>query len=475
MLDRDTRAAILALSGKGHGIRAIARTVGVDRRSVREVLSNGRADVPTLRRPEQGTPYLERIQTLYTACEGNLVRVQEELQAEGVSIRYSTLTSFCRRHGIGVVPKKPTGQYHFEPGEEMQHDTSPHNVKVGGSVRLLQCASLVLAHSRMLYAQVYPTFTRFRCKVFLTDALRYFGGSALRCVVDNSHVILVSGTGRNAIFAPEMEAFGTRFGFHFFAHEKGDANRSARVERPFHYIENNFYVGRTFADLPDLNRQLITWCDGANGRRKDTIRTTPLTLFATERHALQPLPAYIPEVYTLHERIVDTEGYVGLHANRDSVPTTLLGRRVEVREYKDRVHVFDGHRLVAEHDAAEPGAHLRTTLEAHRDATRWRHMLSAPPPLPEETRLRSAAPDLIPLIDALDRSQGIRFSRALRHLHRLWIDYPAEPLFAAVREALEHGLADVDRIEKMVLRNIAGDFFRIPTPRKPHPKDDQDE
>jgi hypothetical protein len=32
---------------------------------------------------------------------------------------------------------------------------------------------------------------------------------------------------------PEMEAFARRLNFTFIAHEKGDANRSAQVERPF--------------------------------------------------------------------------------------------------------------------------------------------------------------------------------------------------------------------------------------------------
>jgi len=45
---------------------------------------------------------------------------------------------------------------------------------------------------------------------------------------------------------PEMAAFAERYGFHFQAHEKGDANRSARVERSFRYIETNFLAGRTF-------------------------------------------------------------------------------------------------------------------------------------------------------------------------------------------------------------------------------------
>jgi transposase len=52
-----------------------------------------------------------------------------------------------------------------------------------------------------------------------------------------------------------MEAFAERFGFRFEAHERGDANRSARVERPFDFIENNFLAGRRFASWDDLNQQ----------------------------------------------------------------------------------------------------------------------------------------------------------------------------------------------------------------------------
>ena len=96
---------------------------------------------------------------------------------------------------------------------------------------------------------MYPRFDRFACKVFLTDALRYVGGACKSCMIDNTHVVVLRGTGREMVPVPEMEAFAERYGFRFHAHEKGDANRSARVERPFHFIENNFLAGRTFAEL----------------------------------------------------------------------------------------------------------------------------------------------------------------------------------------------------------------------------------
>ena len=108
---------------------------------------------------------------------------------------------------------------------------------------------------------MYPRFTRFECKLFLTDAIRYFDGSCERCMIDNTHVVVLSGTGRDMVPSPEMAAFAERFSFEFRAHAVGDANRSAHVERTFDYVENNFLAGRTFVDWNDLNTQAHAWCD----------------------------------------------------------------------------------------------------------------------------------------------------------------------------------------------------------------------
>ena len=143
----------------------------------------------------------------------------------------------------------------------------------------------------MLFFQINPTFQRFDCKVFLTDALRHAGGVPQRVMIDNTHVVVLRGTGREMIPVPEMEAFAERLGFRFVAHERGDANRSARVERPFYFIENNFLAGRTFASWGDLNQQARQWCDRVNSTYKKHIRAVPRELFAVERLHLKPLPA----------------------------------------------------------------------------------------------------------------------------------------------------------------------------------------
>jgi hypothetical protein len=340
----------------------------------------------------------------------------------------------------------------------MQHDTSPHDIEVGGRRRRLQCASLVLCYSRLIYAQVYPRFNRFWCRVFLTDALTYFAGAAGRCMVDNSSVVVAHGSGRDAVMAAEMAAFAERFGFEFRAHALGHANRSARVERPFYYIEKNFYAGRSFTDLADLNCQLRAWSERVNSSFKRSLHARPIELFARERATLRPLPLHVPEVYEQAVRVVDVEGYVSFNLNRYSAPTELLHRSVRVQASKDCVRLFAGHRLVADHPRADDGGDLRLTLPEH---TRPRGFHRRARQMSEQERtLRAASPELAELVDALkQRGFGVR---SILRLHRLYLDYPIRPLRLAVRRALDHGLLDLGRIESLVLRHVAGDFFRLP-------------
>lgn len=425
-------------------------------------------------RPLSLEPHTELARELFVRCRGNRARVHEELEAAGVSVPYPTLTRFLRRVGIGVTAKERAGRYHFAPGEEMQHDTSPHTVEVAGRPRKLQCASLVLCYSRMLYAQAFPTFHRFYAKVFLTEALQVLGGSASRCMLDNSSIIIARGTGNNAVVAAEMEAFAARFGFRFVAHELGDADRSGRVERPFHFIEHNFYPGRTFASLADLNEQLRGWCERKNRSYRRHLRAVPAELFAAEKPQLKPLPIFVPEPYARHSRNVDLEGYVHLHSNRYSVPDALIARPVEVRETRSHVRVLQGHRVVCEHVREEEGAGLRKTLPEHYHTGRSSRQTARLAPLPEESVLRAAGPELAALVDLVRKRHAGRAVRPLRRLHRLFLDYPTEPLRRVVSQALAFGLTDVERIERMLLRELSGDFFQLPAP-PPGDDDDDDE
>jgi len=459
MLSQSQRTTILELHSQGIAKREIARVLGVSRVAVRKVLRSNSTAVPEVPRTEKAEPYRQQILELFDQCKGNLVRVHEELVAGGAQLSYPALTAFCRRHGIGYQPPVAAGQYDFAPGEEMQHDTSPHEVELAGKKRKVQTASAVLCYSRMLFFQCYPTFQRFDCKVFLTDALRYMGGATARLMIDNTHVVVLRGSGRDMVPVPEMAAFGERFGFEFVAHAIGDANRSGRVERPFSFIEGNFLAGRTFSGWEDLNQRAREWCDKVNATYKKHIRAVPRELYAVERLHLKPLPTWIPEVYRLYQRMVDIEGYVALHSNRYSVPVDWIGRRVEVRETKGKIEIqLDARRLVTHRRLAE-AENQRVTLAEHRPPRGER--APRPDPHPEEGAILAAAPELAEYVAGLKQRSRKVTTLALRQLLRLVREYPRESLLGAVHEAAHYGLYDLDRLERMILRRVTHEYFLL--------------
>jgi hypothetical protein len=457
MLDEHLRAAVLKLKSNGLGTRRIAKALGVSRDAVVDILARGDMKAPTIVRLEKAEPYRDQILELYQSCRGNLVRVHEELVRAGAEFSYQALTGFCRRHEIGRAPKPPAGHYDFVPGQEMQHDTSPFPWAIAGKKRLIQIASLILCFSRMIFIQLYSCFTRFECKVFLTEAVQYFGGACGRCMIDNTSVVRLKGTGKDMVPVPEMVAFGERFGYTFAAHEVGDANRSARVEGHFSFVQKNFFAGRTFCDWDDANAQAREWCERVNAKFSPKLHASRRELFARERAALKPLPDFVPEVYVLHQRIVDAEGYVNVRRSRYSVPYKLIGRLLEVRESKERVDVFDGPRLVASHRRVIDPVDARVTLAEHRPPRGEGRAKKGP--VPEQLELCLVEPALAGYVTALTRHAHGRGLRALQRLLRMLREYPRQPLLDAVREAERFGLYDLDRLERMTLRRIACDYF----------------
>src|SRR5947209_17291137 len=108
-------------------------------------------------------------------------------------------------------------------------------------------------------------FNRLRMKCFFDEALRFWSYSAAVCIIDNTNLARLRGTGKDAVIVPEMEAFAKQYGFRFVCHEKGHPNRKAGEERSFGTVETNFLPGRRFESLEDMNQQAFQWGDRPHG------------------------------------------------------------------------------------------------------------------------------------------------------------------------------------------------------------------
>ena len=459
MIPEDIRQAIITLHAKGMKTRGISRTLKVSRNTVRRVLKGDSLD-----RMEQTSRLDEHVPLItqaYHSCAGNVVRVAEILKDHGVDIPYSTLTRLVRKIGLREQKKTRAGSYTFGPGEEMQHDTSPHKVIMDGKPIIAQCAALILAYSRKTFIHYYPCFTRFEAKVFLSEGFSFMDGAPNRVVIDNTHVIVAHGSGQSAEMAPEMEAFGRIYGITFVAHRIGHADRKARVERTFSYVERNFLAGRTFVDWHDLNRQALAWCnEKANRKPKRSLGMSPDEAYLMEKPHLKPLPPYLPPVYDTVHRVVDVAGYVNLDTNRYSVPERLIGKKVEVQKHYESVLVFFEHKQVANHLRIIGKRESHVTIPGHHGPLHRDRVYRGPSA--EERALLGESEILDRYVSEIKKRSTGRGVARLRRLLNLKRTYPSEPFLAAIEKALTYGLYDLSRLEKMIIEHVAGDFFRFP-------------
>jgi transposase len=456
MIPIEIRNSVRILKLQGHSLREISRLLKLSRNAVRRILRE--KDGERAPSPPCDAATLAKLEEAFRRVRGNGVRVQEILATEsGLNVPYSTLTRWIREAQLRDPPKR-SGEYHQAPGEEMQHDTSPHRVALSGKAVSAQCAALTLAYSRRLFFQYYPRFTRFEAKQILLEGVRFNDGSCPLCIIDNTSVIVVAGSGPDAVFAPEMVAFARTLGFGFRAHRIHHSDRKGRVERPFSWIERNFLAGRSFVDFDDLNRQALTWCrEVANPKVKRVLGMSPEAAYVLEKPHLQALPLVLPPVYEVLERVVDLYGYVSVDTNRYSVPERLVSQAVSVHKHPSEIVIYHRGGEIARHPRLIGQRDGRHTLPGHHSTP----VRADRGPALEEQLLRGDHSSLERYAAALKQRAYGRGTRGLRRLLELKRTYPAAPFLAAIEEALRFGLFDLQRLERMILKHVAGDFFNL--------------
>lgn len=437
-------------------MREISRLLKLSRNTVRRILrapEHSASDTPPC-----DAQTLERLRDAFERARGNAVRAQQLFaHDQGREFSYSTVKRWIRQAGLRAAVQR-SGEYHFAPGEEMQHDTSPHRVVIADKTVATQCSSLVLAYSRRLFIQYYPRFTRFEAKDFLLEAARFNDGTCPTCIVDNTSVIVATGAGDQAVIAPEMAAFARTLGFSFRAHRVGHADRKGRVERPFAYAEHNFLPGRTFRDFEDLNRQALAWCgEVANQKPKRVLGMSPEAAYVIEKPHLQPLPSVTPPVYEVFERVADLYGYVSVDTNRYSIPERFVGQTLTVYKYPTEIQILRRGTPIATHPRLIDKRDARNTLPHHHAIPQ---RASRAPAL-EDKLLRGAHPILDRYVAELTRRAHGRGVRQLRRLLEMKRTYPTDPFLAALEQALQFGLFDLGRLEALILKQVAGEFFDL--------------
>ncbi len=158
-----------------------------------------------------------------------------------------------------------------------------------------------------------------------------------------------------------------------------------KVERPFRYVREDFFLGGRFQNLDDLNAQFRQWQDDvANARVHATTRRVVAEHFAEERPHLLPLPAGAFQAVLRLARRITRDGMVSIGGNLYSVPNATRRRPVEVHTTAGEVRILEDARVIAVHPVLE-GRGQRRIIAGHR---------SLPPPANSHTPRQGGAPAL---------------------------------------------------------------------------------
>jgi transposase len=384
--------SILSLYAQGWSQRRIARSLGIDRETVRRHVQDrskpanapvGSAMADDASNPakapigsavpeatHQGSPPTGpgrlsdcqpwREVVLAKLESGlSLTRIHQDLVSEHeTQVSYDSVRRFVKR--LGQTRSLPYRRLECEPGEEAQVDfgTGAPILMPDGKRRRAHVFRIVLSHSRKAYSEaVYRQTTEDFIRA-IENALWHFGGVPKTLVIDNLKAAVKQPDWYDPELNPKLQEFCRHYGTVVLPTKSYTPRHKGKIERGIGYVKGNSLKGRTFVSLEEQNRHLLDWERTVADTRihGTTHKQVHKQFVEVERAALQPLPAERFPFFHEAERSVNRDGHVEVAKAYYSAPTEYLSRRVWVRWDSRVVRIFN-HRLeqIAIHVRHEPG------------------------------------------------------------------------------------------------------------------------
>lgn len=238
-----------------------------------------------------------------------------------------------------------------------------------GVVRKVWSFSLVLGHSRWLWGRFVASQNLqsvMRCHIAAFEAL---GGAPEEVLYDRMKTAVIGEDAAGVVtYNTSLVALLSHYGSAPKACKPYRAKTKGKVERPFRYIRQDFFLAREFRNLDDLNLQFTSWREGvANPRIHATTDRVVDEAFAEEQPALIALPALPYDAVLTVERRVSKDGMVSVDGNFYSVPDTTRRRTLEVQNHTRDIRIFEDGVEIARHPVLE-GKNQRRVDPSHRKA-----------------------------------------------------------------------------------------------------------
>jgi transposase len=382
MIDYHTFQQIRQLHDEEHlSCSQIARRLGLHWQTVKKWVGRPRyeqrAAPPPTRRPSKLDAFKGTIVRWLESHPFTGAQLFSRLRAEGYQGGYSILKDFVREVRPKAAPAFLT--LHFAPGQCAQVDWgSWGTIRVGATRRALSFFVMVLCWSRRLFVEFTLGQGQEQWLACHQHAFAYFDHLApAELMVDNCKTAVLSHpVGGPPVLNPAYLDFAGHHGCTIKACGPRQPQAKGRVESAVAYVKKNLLAGLDLTDLATLNAATRLWLDTvANVRLHGETQRTPLAMFAEERPRLRPLPAQPYDAARVATVRASNRCRVTVETNRYSVPAAQASAQLTLKLDADRLRLYAGDQLVAEHlrcyerrqDCAHP-EHAAALLHDRRQA-----------------------------------------------------------------------------------------------------------
>jgi transposase len=449
------RLEIIRRVHAGASRRAVARALGIDRKTVASVLHTYEqtrnapsSALPRVRaRRSQLDAYADQIAALLERYPDiTAVRLDEELRAKGFTGGHTIVKDRLRR--LRPRPTRaPVVRFETVPGVQAQMDYSPFDISfTDEGRRRVHAFSYILGYSRRRYlrfveAQDFATTVREHVRAF-----EHLSGAATVCLYDNMKVVVQGWDGEQPVYNTRFLAFAFHYGYRPWACRPGRPQTKGKIEKPFFHIVTHLLNARTFASLAHLNTFVAeTWLPQIDARPHETTGRPPLALWAAERPHLMPLPAHAYDTAAVLYRTIGPEWHIPYKQNFYSVPWSHIGLALPVRITETELVVYGpALKEVTRHTLEPPGAGKRMTKPEHapgRDEKRRHEQLAE--------RFSELGPDGPRFFEALVRTRRYGKDEAHRVL-ALLATYARTDLVAALDRACRYRAFSLTTVERIL-------------------------
>lgn len=215
----------------------------------------------------------------------------------------------------------------------------------------------VLAWSRYRFVRFALNETRETTLTLLAECFEELG-AVPAVVLSDRMSCLKNGVVANVVVPhPEYVRFAAHFGFRPDFCESADPESKGVVEHLAGYVQVDLVVPQDgFGGKPELaNRQARVWGMEVNGRVHNEIQAVPAERLQEERALMRPLPSLRPPLCRGELRKVDRLQTVRFGSARYSVPTTWVGRTLEIMVQDGEVVIGLDGTEITRHQLQPPG------------------------------------------------------------------------------------------------------------------------